>query len=195
MHFAKIENVNYELSSNGLRVLAFTFKNFSAEKELTKEDENDYTFFGLISMIDPPREESKEAVKNCLKAGIKPVMITGDHKVTAVAIAKEIGIFKDGDNALVMITGDHKVTAVAIAKEIGIFKDGDNALNGVELSGMTDEELHEKIENISVYARVSPEDKIRIVSAWQSRGKICAMTGDGVNDAFLFMQEFLQKTK
>lgn len=151
----KIENVNYELSSNGLRVLAFTFKNFSAEKELTKEDENDYTFFGLISMIDPPREESKEAVKNCLKAGIKPVMITGDHKVTAVAIAKEIGIFKDGDNAL----------------------------NGVELSGMTDEELHKKIENISVYARVSPEDKIRIVSAWQSRGKICAMTGDGVNDA------------
>lgn len=151
----KIENVNYELSSNGLRVLAFTFKNFSAEKELTKEDENDYIFFGLISMIDPPREESKEAVKNCLKAGIKPVMITGDHKVTAVAIAKEIGIFKDGDNAL----------------------------NGVELSGMTDEELHEKIENISVYARVSPEDKIRIVSAWQSRGKICAMTGDGVNDA------------
>ena len=151
----KIENTNYELSSNGLRVLAFTFKNFSLEKELTKEDEDEYTFLGLISMIDPPREESKIAVQNCLKAGIKPVMITGDHKVTAGAIAKEIGIYKEGDEAL----------------------------NGVELSGMTDEELHERIEKISVYARVSPEDKIRIVSAWQSRGKICAMTGDGVNDA------------
>ena len=103
-------------------------------------------------MIDPPREESKIAVQNCLKAGIKPVMITGDHKVTAVAIAKEIGIYKDGDEAL----------------------------NGIELSAMTDEELHERIEKISVYARVSPEDKIRIVSAWQSRGKICAMTGDGM---------------
>lgn len=151
----KIENTNYEFSSNGLRVLAFTFKNFSLEKELTKEDEDEYTFLGLISMIDPPREESKIAVQNCLKAGIRPVMITGDHKVTAVAIAKEIGIYKEGDEAL----------------------------NGVELSGMTDEELHERIEKISVYARVSPEDKIRIVSAWQSRGKICAMTGDGVNDA------------
>lgn len=151
----KIENTNYELSSNGLRVLAFTFKNFSLEKELTKKDEDEYIFLGLISMIDPPREESKIAVQNCLKAGIKPVMITGDHKVTAVAIAKEIGIYKEGDEAL----------------------------NGVELSGMTDEELHERIEKISVYARVSPEDKIRIVSAWQSRGKICAMTGDGVNDA------------
>ncbi len=151
----KIENVNYELSSNGLRVLAFTFKNFPLQKELTKEDEDEYTFLGLISMIDPPREESKIAVQNCLKAGIKPVMITGDHKVTAVAIAKEIGIYKDGDEAL----------------------------SGIELSAMTDEELHERIEKISVYARVSPEDKIRIVSAWQSRGKICAMTGDGVNDA------------
>lgn len=151
----KIENVNYELSSNGLRVLAFTFKNFPLQKELTKEDEDEYTFLGLISMIDPPREESKIAVQNCLKAGIKPVMITGDHKVTAIAIAKEIGIYKDGDEAL----------------------------NGIELSAMTDEELHERIEKISVYARVSPEDKIRIVSAWQSRGKICAMTGDGVNDA------------
>ena len=151
----KIENVNYELSSNGLRVLAFTFKNFPLQKELTKEDEDEYTFLGLISMIDPPREESKIAVQNCLKAGIKPVMITGDHKVTAVAIAKEIGIYKDGDEAL----------------------------NGIELSAMTDEELHERIEKISVYARVSPEDKIRIVSAWQSREKICAMTGDGVNDA------------
>lgn len=151
----KIENVNYELSSNGLRVLAFTFKNFPLQKELTKEDEDEYTFLGLISMIDPPREESKIAVQNCLKAGIKPVMITGDHKITAVAIAKEIGIYKDGDEAL----------------------------SGIELSAMTDEELHERIEKISVYARVSPEDKIRIVSAWQSRGKICAMTGDGVNDA------------
>lgn len=151
----KIENINYELSSNGLRVLAFTFKNFPLQKELTKEDEDEYTFLGLISMIDPPREESKIAVQNCLKAGIKPVMITGDHKVTAVAIAKEIGIYKEGDEAL----------------------------NGIELSAMTDEELHEIIEKISVYARVSPEDKIRIVSAWQSRGKICAMTGDGVNDA------------
>lgn len=151
----KIENTNYELSNNGLRVLAFTFKNFSLQKDLSKEDEDDYVFLGLISMIDPPREESKEAVKNCLKAGIKPVMITGDHKVTATAIAKEIGIFNEGDEAL----------------------------NGIELASMTEEELKNKIEHISVYARVSPEDKIRIVSAWQSKGKICAMTGDGVNDA------------
>lgn len=150
-----IVDTNYELSSNGLRVLAFSFKKLSDVRDLVKEDENDYTFFGLISMIDPPREESKLAVANCIKAGIKPVMITGDHKVTAVAIAKEIGIFRDGDEAL----------------------------NGVELSAMSDEELHSKIEKVSVYARVSPEDKIRIVSAWQSRGKICAMTGDGVNDA------------
>ena len=152
---AKIENVNYELSSNGLRVLAFTFKNFSAEKELTKEDENDYTFFGLISMIDPPREESKEAVAECIKAGIKPIMITGDHKVTAAAIAKRIGILKDESEAC----------------------------EGAVIENMTDEELKDFVEGISVYARVSPEHKIRIVRAWQEKGNIVSMTGDGVNDA------------
>lgn len=150
-----IEKTNFDLSDNGLRVLAFAFKKLENQKKLDKEDEKDYTFLGLISMIDPPREESKIAVSHCIDAGIKPVMITGDHKVTAVAIAREIGIFKEGDIAL----------------------------SGVELSNMSEEELRDKIENISVYARVSPEDKIRIVTAWQSKNKICAMTGDGVNDA------------
>ena len=150
-----IHKQNMDFSENGLRVLAFAYKEVDAEGELTLEDEHGYTFLGLISMMDPPREESIQAVADAKRAGIKPVMITGDHKVTATAIAKQIGIFEDDDMAV----------------------------TGVELDAMSDEELDEKIEHISVYARVSPENKIRIVDAWQRDGRIVAMTGDGVNDA------------
>ncbi|MDI9217309.1 cation-translocating P-type ATPase [Clostridium tertium] len=150
-----IINANKQLSQNGLRVLAFAYKEFANPEYLSLEDENNYTFIGLISMIDPPREESAEAVKDCITAGIKPVMITGDHKITASAIAKQIGILRDGDRAI----------------------------EGLELDKMSDEELENNIEHISVYARVSPEHKIRIVKAWQEKNQIVAMTGDGVNDA------------
>ena len=150
-----IINANRQLSESGLRVLAFAYREFENTVDLTLEDENNYTFIGLISMIDPPREESAAAVRDCITAGIKPVMITGDHKITASAIAKQIGILKDGDRAI----------------------------EGVELDKMSDEELKENIEHISVYARVSPEHKIRIVKAWQDKEQIVAMTGDGVNDA------------
>lgn len=150
-----INKANRDLSQHGLRVLAFAYKEFEKEKQLNLEDENGFTFLGLISMIDPPREESKSAVADCRKASIKPIMITGDHKITASAIAKEIGIFKDGDIAI----------------------------DGIELDNMSDNQLDEKLEDISVYARVSPEHKIRIVRAWQNKGNIVAMTGDGVNDA------------
>lgn len=151
----KIINTNKSLSENGLRVLAFAYKELPEIKDLTLDDEYDYTFLGLISMIDPPREESAEAVKDCITAGIKPIMITGDHKITASAIAKQIGILQEGDLAV----------------------------EGLELDKMSDEELSEKLSHISVYARVSPEHKIRIVNAWQEKGNIVAMTGDGVNDA------------
>lgn len=154
----KIADTNLHLSENGLRVLAFAIKQYPDATEcpgITLKDENDYTFVGLISMIDPPREESKKAVADAKRGGIRTVMITGDHKVTATAIAKEIGIFQEGDIAV----------------------------SGVELDKMNDEELDKKLEHISVYARVSPEHKIRIVDAWQKKGKIVSMTGDGVNDA------------
>ena len=151
----KILDNNRYLSENGLRVLAFAYKEIDSDRELSLDDENDFTFLGLISMIDPPRVESSEAVRDCIMAGIKPIMITGDHKITATAIAKQIGIFKNGDMAI----------------------------DGLELNKMSDEELKEKLPNISVYARVSPEHKIRIVKAWQEKGEIVAMTGDGVNDA------------
>lgn len=151
----RIIRQNQEFSENGLRVLAFACKECEEENVLSLCDEYGYTFIGLVSMIDPPREESKEAVQDALHAGIKPVMITGDHKVTATAIAKQIGIYHEGDHAV----------------------------TGQELDKMSDEELEEEIEKISVYARVSPENKIRIVDAWQRKGKIVAMTGDGVNDA------------
>lgn len=151
----EIISVNKQLSEQGLRILAFAYKELQDKEEITKEDENDYVFTGLISMIDPPRVESKDAVHKCIMAGIKPVMITGDHKVTAAAIAREIGIMgKD-----------------------------DIAVEGLEIDKLNDEQLKEKVKNISVYARVSPEHKIRIVKAWQSSGEIVAMTGDGVNDA------------
>lgn len=150
-----IEKVNMEFAQTGLRVLTFAYQVLENEKEITREDENNFIFIGLTAMIDPPREESKEAVAKCLTAGIKPVMITGDHKITATAIAKEIGIYKDGDNVM----------------------------EGVDVEKLSDDELLEKVASTSVYARVSPEHKIRIVTAWQRLGKICAMTGDGVNDA------------
>ena len=151
----EIISVNKQLSEQGLRILAFAYKELQDKEEITKEDENDYVFTGLISMIDPPRVESKDAVHKCIMAGIKPVMITGDNKVTAAAIAREIGIMgKD-----------------------------DIAVEGLEIDKLNDEQLKEKVKNISVYARVSPEHKIRIVRAWQSSGEIVAMTGDGVNDA------------
>ena len=142
-------------SAEGLRVLAFAEKTLSENRPLTLDDEADLTFVGLIAMMDPPREESAAAVADCRRAGIRPVMITGDHKVTASAIAKKIGILQEGDLAV----------------------------EGAELEHMTDEALKEKVRQISVYARVSPEHKIRIVRAWQENGCITAMTGDGVNDA------------
>ena len=146
---------NRAFSENGLRVLAFAYKESTEDEVLSIENEKGYTFVGLVSMIDPPRPESIQAVSDAINAGIKPIMITGDHKVTATAIAKQIGIFQDGDMAM----------------------------TGQEIDAMTDEELNEVLEKISVYARVSPENKIRIVSLWQKKGNIVAMTGDGVNDA------------
>lgn len=151
----KIIKKNQEFSENGLRVLAFAYKETEIEETLNLESENGFTFLGLISMIDPPREESVQAVADAIRAGIKPIMITGDHKITATTIARQIGIFQEGDIAVV----------------------------GTELDAMSDAELDEKITRISVYARVSPENKIRIVDAWQRRGNIVSMTGDGVNDA------------
>lgn len=151
----EIQKQNADFSSQGLRVLAFAEKIIGENRGLSLEDENGLTFAGLIAMMDPPREESAPAVADCRRAGIRPVMITGDHKVTASAIAKQIGILQEGDRAI----------------------------EGAELEHMTDEQLKEEVKSISVYARVSPEHKIRIVRAWQENGCIAAMTGDGVNDA------------
>ena len=151
----EINRQNMEFSRNGLRVLAFAYKEVEDDHVLSLKTENGFTFLGLVAMVDPPREESKEAVSDAKRAGIRPVMITGDHKITATAIAKQIGIFEEGDLAV----------------------------TGTELDAMSDQELDGKITKISVYARVSPENKIRIVDAWQRRGNIVSMTGDGVNDA------------
>ena len=150
----EIEAVNRRFSDQGLRVLAFACRAIS-DDDVTLDIEEDLEFLGLIAMMDPPREESKAAVAECVKAGIRPVMITGDHVVTASAIAREIGI----------LTPDKK------------------AVEGAVLEGMTDSELRTFVPEVSVYARVSPEHKIRIVRAWQDRGNLVAMTGDGVNDA------------
>ncbi|KKY02053.1 ATPase [Paraclostridium benzoelyticum] len=150
------KKMNEEFSNKALRVLAFATKRVEDESFVpTIEDENNLTLIGLTAMIDPPREEVYGAVENARKSGIKTVMITGDHKTTAKAIAVDIGIFEDGDMAL----------------------------TGNELDALTDEALDRNLEHISVYARVSPENKIRIVKAWQRKGRVCAMTGDGVNDA------------
>lgn len=155
--FKKAKKINNEMSESALRVLAVAYKEIdSIPKNITSEKlENGLTFMGLVGMIDPPRPEAKVAVATCREAGIKPIMITGDHVVTASAIAKELGIYVDGDRAI----------------------------TGVELDDMTDAELDEVLESISVYARVSPENKIRIVKAWQRKGQVVSMTGDGVNDA------------
>ncbi len=150
-----IEEQNQKFSKEGLRVLAFGYKIVSDEEELTLDDEYELTFIGLIAMMDPPREESGAAVSECKRAGIRPIMITGDHKVTAAAIAKRIGILENDSEAC----------------------------EGSEIDKMSDEELKNFVEGISVYARVSPEHKIRIVRAWQDKGNIVSMTGDGVNDA------------
>lgn len=150
------KKINEEFSNKALRVLAFATKSIeSKNSDINIEDEKDLTLVGIMAMIDPPREEVYEAVRDAKKSGIKTVMITGDHKTTAKAIAKDIGIMVDGDLAL----------------------------TGQELDELSDTQLDENLEKISVYARVSPENKIRIVKAWQSKGKVCAMTGDGVNDA------------
>lgn len=150
-----IETANENFSKRGLRVLALVYKNLPAETDISLKDEFDYTFVGLVAMIDPPREESAKAVEDCKAAGIKPVMITGDHKITASAIAKEIGILQNDSEAI----------------------------EGIEIDKISDEQLKELVPKISVYARVTPEHKIRIVRAWQDLGMIVAMTGDGVNDA------------
>ena len=150
-----IAAANEGYSREGLRVLGVGYRKFDKVRDLTTEDENDLVFLGLIAMMDPPRVESAEAVKDCISAGIRPIMITGDHKVTAAAIAKRIGILTDESQAC----------------------------EGSEIDGLSDEELKDFVEGISVYARVTPEHKIRIVRAWQEKGNIVSMTGDGVNDA------------
>ncbi len=153
---SRIERANEDFSKTGLRVLAVTYKEIDIDKtELDLNQENDLVFVALTAMMDPPREESARAISSCIKAGIRTVMITGDHKITASAIAREIGILKDKDEAV----------------------------EGYELDNLSDEELKEKVDKVSVYARVSPEHKIRIVKAWQEKDNIVAMTGDGVNDA------------
>ncbi len=153
----RAREVTETMSSDALRVLAIAYKEIEEiPSELTTDNlETDLIFLGLVGMIDPPRPEAKEAVAICRKAGIKPVMITGDHVATASAIAKELGILCEGDRAI----------------------------TGAELDSWTDSELDEQVENISVYARVSPENKIRIVKAWQRKDQVVSMTGDGVNDA------------
>ena len=150
-----ISRINMELSMEGLRVLSFGYKELPGFRPPALSDEDGFTFIGLISMIDPPRPEAIQAVSDAREGGIRTIMITGDHKVTASAIAKQLGIFREGDEAV----------------------------SGVELDNMTDAELDQRLAGISVYARVSPEHKIRIVNAWQRRGSIVSMTGDGVNDA------------
>ena len=150
----QIASANQAFSEQGLRVLCFGYREVAGDT-LILEDETDFTFLGLVAMMDPPRPESKQAVADCIRAGIKPVMITGDHVTTASAIASQIGILQEGDRAV----------------------------TGAELDAMSDEELAENLEQISVYARVSPEHKIRIVQQWQAKHRYVAMTGDGVNDA------------
>ncbi|MEM1654913.1 MAG: cation-translocating P-type ATPase [Nitrososphaerota archaeon] len=152
----RILRINEELASSALRNLAFAYKRLDGSVSSSPDDvERDMVFLGIMGMIDPPREEAIEAVKICKKVGIKPVMITGDHKLTAIAIAREMGIYEDGD---LVLTGE-------------------------ELEKMSEEELDKIVDRVTVYARVSPMHKLKIVRAWKRRGEIVAMTGDGVNDA------------
>ena len=150
----KYQDINHQFAEQGLRVLGFAYKKLD-KQQLEMNDESDLVLLGLISLMDPPRIESAQAVSDCKQAGIKPIMITGDHKVTAKSIATQIGIYEEGDFVL----------------------------DGNELDQLSDEALKEKLPHISVYARVAPAHKIRIVKAWQDLGHIVAMTGDGVNDA------------
>ncbi|MDU5650329.1 MAG: cation-translocating P-type ATPase, partial [Clostridium perfringens] len=152
---AKIEEINQEFSKTGLRVLSFAYRNIESRTDIKLDDENDLTFIGLISMMDPPREESAEAVRACIEAGIKPVMITGDHKNTAFAIGKDLNIAKSQDQ---VITGE-------------------------ELDKLDDKELKKRVNKLRIFARVTPNHKLRIVKAFKQNGNIVAMTGDGVNDA------------
>ena len=153
----KIREENEKMAKQALRVLGCAYKelNHKPTKEEMQNIENDLIFIGMVGMIDPPREEAKKAVEKCKTAGIKTVMITGDHKITATAIAKKLGILENEDEAI----------------------------TGADLENMTDEELEKNVRKYSVYARVSPEHKVRIVKAWQKNGEIVAMTGDGVNDS------------
>ena len=153
----EIVDKNQSFATNALRVLAFAKRDWSSLPEDISTDtiENNLVFLGLLAMMDPPREEVKQAIENCHRAGIKPVMITGDHLITAKAIAEELGILREGDEII----------------------------SGQDLQLISDEELTQNIEKYSVYARVSPEHKVKIVKAWQSKGHVVAMTGDGVNDA------------
>jgi len=151
----QIRSAMYAFSAKGLRVLAIGYKELNEEQVITAADENELTFLGLVAMMDPPRPETVGAVEACARAGVKVVMITGDHKDTAVAIARQVGILQEKDNSL----------------------------DGFAVEDMTEAQLAEKVEAVAVYARVSPEHKIRIVKAWQARGYVVAMTGDGVNDA------------
>ncbi len=153
----KAKEITEEMSRRALRVIAVGYKEIETIPDDASAEtlEKELTFIGLVGMIDPPREEAKEAVKTCVNAGIKPVMITGDHVVTASAIAKELGVLTESDSAI----------------------------TGTQLDSMDDSELEASVENIAVYARVSPENKIRIVKAWQKKGRVVSMTGDGVNDA------------
>lgn len=151
----QIQQQNMDWSAQGLRVLAIACREVGEMETCSAEMEKDYVFLGMVAMMDPPRIESRTAVLSARRAGIRPVMITGDHKITATAIAEKIGLFEPGDLAV----------------------------TGPELDAMSQEQLQQNLERISVYARVSPEHKIRIVDAWQNRGNIVAMTGDGVNDA------------
>ncbi|MBO3798618.1 MAG: cation-translocating P-type ATPase [Candidatus Bathyarchaeia archaeon] len=153
----EILRVNDEMAGNGLRVLGLAYKRAVKDTDILDEKtvESNMIFLGLVGMIDPPREEAIKAVETCKQVGIKPIMITGDHKLTAISIAKELGIYREGN---IVLTGE-------------------------ELEKISDKELEEIVEKVTVYARVSPEDKLKIVKAWKRRGHIVAMTGDGVNDA------------
>ncbi|WP_339254267.1 cation-translocating P-type ATPase [Sporosarcina sp. FSL W8-0480] len=153
-HRRKIEEVNRTFSEDGLRVLAIAYKERRSNRPIDVRDEIGLTFMGLFAIMDPPRKESRAAVESCIQAGIKPVMITGDHKITAMSIAKQIGILNDPSEAI----------------------------EGHEIEKLTREELRDRIEDFSVFARVTPEHKMRIVNAYQEKGHVVAMTGDGVND-------------